>query len=101
MIQPARRCFFRKIARDTAQSHRVVGFTYAADSLHRGIDGSAFSMRFQTNVSRNSLLSVVFSGLVVAFLASSNEGGNIFGPENGVIVMRDELLHVGMFRYLR
>lgn len=97
--------FYAKVNGDTALAHRVASFTHAVDSLHRGIDDSAFTMRFQTYVSRNSSPSVVFSGLVAAFLASAKDslvvGVNIVGPENGVIAMRDERFHARMFRYLR
>jgi adenosine deaminase/adenosine deaminase CECR1 len=97
--------FYAKIDGDTALAHRVASFTHAVDSLHRGIDDSAFTMRFQTYVSRNSSPSVVFSGLVAAFRASAQDplvvGVNIVGPENGVVAMRDERLHARMFRFLR
>jgi len=96
--------FQAKIQKDTAFKPRVAAFLSLVDSIHRGIDDSNFLMRFQTYVSRNSSPSVVYSGLLAAFVASSKDplvvGVNIVGPENGVVALRDERLHARMFRQL-
>jgi len=75
------------------------------DSVHRDIDDTSFVLRFQTYVSRTGSASNVFSGLIAAFKADSLDtlvvGVNIVGAENDYVAMRDEWLHVRMFRFLK
>lgn len=94
-----------KVSFDPVYPVQVGAFTRLVDSVHRGIDDSGFTMRYQTYVSRNSPPSVVFSNLMAAFKAAASDtlivGVNIVGPENEVVAMRDEWLHVRMFLHMR
>jgi len=80
------------------------------DSLHKyheSIDDTAFAMRFQAYVSRNSNPDAVFAKLYGCFDAVKRDksslivGVNIVSPENGIISMRDYWLHIEMFAYLK
>lgn len=97
--------FYRKVVSDTNLSKNVLSFSSQVDTIHLGIDDSLFTMRFQTYVTRTSPPTKVFSGLIAAFEACKRNplivGVNIVGQENSVVAMRDEWLHVRMFRYLR
>ncbi len=96
--------FFGKVNSDAKFRPAYTKFMKLADSIHLGIDDSNFTMRFQTYVSRTASASVVYSGLIAAFNASSYDslivGVNIVGAENDFVAMRDEWLHVRMFQFL-
>lgn len=96
--------FYGKVLKDPAFLPAVKKFTGLVDSVHKGIDDTSFTMRFQTYISRTSSASNVFSGLIAAFKADSTDtlvvGVNIVGAENDFVAMRDEWLHVRMFRFL-
>jgi len=104
-LDSALRSFFDATLKDTTFLPKVTSFTRLVDSIHRGIDDTSFVMRFQTYVSRTGSASNVFSGLIAAFKADSLDtlvvGVNIVGAENDFVAMRDEWLHVRMFRFLK
>lgn len=97
--------FQAKVLNDPNFPPAVRKFTGLVDSIARNIDDTSFAMRFQTYVSRTSSASIVFSGLIAAFKADNTDtlvvGVNIVGAENDFVAMRDEWLHVRMFRFLR
>jgi len=97
--------FFDATIKDAALDSNVRSFTRLVDSVHRDIDDTSFVLRFQTYVSRTGSASNVFSGLIAAFKADSLDtlvvGVNIVGAENDYVAMRDEWLHVRMFRFLK
>ncbi len=97
--------FHERIVSDPGMAAKVDSFSRLVDSVHRGIDDSLFTMRFQTYVTRNAPPTKVFSGLIASFNACMKNalvvGTNIVGPENDVVAMRDEWLHARMFQYLR
>src|SRR5690606_85086 len=70
-----------------------------------GIDDERFTMRYQTYVVRLLNPSQVFSSMVSGFKAAAMSdkivGVNIVGQESAMVSMRDYMLHMKMFRFLK
>ncbi|MDQ2990562.1 MAG: adenosine deaminase [Pseudomonadota bacterium] len=70
-----------------------------------GIDDDNFTMRYQAYVLRLLAPSQVFSSMVAGFKAASQSelvvGVNIVGQESQAVSMRDYMLHMKMFRFLK
>lgn len=73
-------------------------------TVHKGIDGSNFMMRYQTYASRGDNPLQVFTSLYAGFMVASQSplvvGVNIVGPENGIVALQDYTLHMRMYNYL-
>ena len=85
------------------------GYVVMLDSIHKNIDDSSFTMRYQTYATRNNPPSDVFSSLYAAFAAADKSakksklivGVNFVGPENGVVAIKDYTIHMEMIAFLK
>jgi adenosine deaminase len=83
----------------------VDDFVAMVEGAAAGIDDDSFTMRYQTYVVRLLKPSYVFSSMLAGFEAAARGGKivgvNIVGQESQMVSMRDYLLHMKMFRFLK
>ncbi len=100
---------FREIANTISSSKyfksEIQKYINLVNTIHRNIDDSLFTMRFQTYSTRNKEPIKVFTSLFSSFYVAANSsfivGVNIVGPENGLVALKDYKLHMFMFRFLK
>jgi adenosine deaminase/adenosine deaminase CECR1 len=90
---------------DAKFRQNVSDFVNLVDTAAAGIDDDQFTMRYQTYVVRLLPPSLVFSSMLAGFEAAARDnrivGVNIVGQESQMVSMRDYLLHMKMFRFLK
>jgi adenosine deaminase len=99
--------FVKMINSDPVYKPSIENYIAGLYVYHRNIDDSAFTMRFQDCVNRNSSPEDVFTKLYCCFDAVNLDhssllvGVNIVAPENRNTSIHDYWLHMQMFRYLK
>lgn len=97
--------FIDGIKKDVQLNEKLTQYINRPQAMSTGLDDDNFTLRFQSYTSRNNSPSIVFSGLYTAFFAASKNplivGVNLVGPENGIIAMRDYILHMQMIHFLK
>lgn len=90
---------------DAAFNRGVADYVAKIADAAAGIDDDQFTMRYQAYVLRLLAPSQVFSSMVAGFKAASQSelivGVNIVGQESQAVSMRDYMLHMKMFRFLK
>jgi adenosine deaminase len=95
----------RQLGADPKFGKSVNDFVAMVEAAAAGIDDDNFTMRYQTYVVRLFKPSWVFSSMLAGFQAAARGGRivgvNIVGQESQMVSMRDYLLHMKMFRFLK
>jgi len=90
---------------NAAYNKSIDGFVAQINAASEGIDDERFTMRYQNYTLRLLAPSQVFSAMVSSFKAAAKGGRivgvNIVGQESLHVSMRDYLLHMKMFRFLK
>jgi len=103
------RAWMTALDQDPKFKQSVTDFVAKIDEAAAGIDDENFTMRYQTYVLRLLGPSQVFSSMLSGFKAAHNDGKgggkivgvNIVGQESQMVSMRDYMLHMKMFRFLK
>lgn len=99
------RAWMQTLDQDPKFKASIADFVAKIDDAAAGIDDDDFTMRYQTYVLRLLNPSQVFSSMLAGFHAASQSsrivGVNIVGQESQMVSMRDYLLHMKMFRFLK
>ena len=90
---------------NAAYNASIDSFVAQINAASEGIDDERFTMRYQNYTLRLLAPSQVFSAMVSSFKAAAKGGRivgvNIVGQESLHVSMRDYLLHMKMFRFLK
>ncbi|MEM8511377.1 adenosine deaminase [Massilia sp. MP_M2] len=90
---------------NAAYNTSIDTFVAQINAASEGIDDERFTMRYQNYTLRLLAPSQVFSAMVSSFKAAAKGGRivgvNIVGQESLHVSMRDYLLHMKMFRFLK
>jgi adenosine deaminase len=99
------RAWTKQLDADPKFGKSVDDFVAMVEAAAAGIDDDSFTMRYQTYVVRLLKPSSVFSSMLTGFRAAARGGKivgvNIVGQESQMVSMRDYLLHMKMFRFLK
>jgi adenosine deaminase len=90
---------------DPAFQQQIDDYVAKIKAASANVDDENFTMRYQAYVLRLLAPSQVFSAMVAGFKAASQSplivGVNIVGQESMAVSMRDYMLHMKMFRFLK
>ena len=104
-LDDALRAKLAALDKDAAFNKSIDDFVQQIHAASEGIDDERFTMRYQNYTLRLLNPSQVFSAMVSSFKAAAKGGRvvglNIVGQESTHISMRDYLLHMKMFRFLK
>ena len=104
-LDDALRAKLAALDKDAAFNKSIDDFVQQIHAASEGIDDERFTMRYQNYTLRLLNPSQVFSAMVSSFKAAAKGGRvvglNIVGQESTHVSMRDYLLHMKMFRFLK
>ena len=104
-LDDALRAKLAALDKDAAFNKSIDDFVQQIHAASEDIDDERFTMRYQNYTLRLLNPSQVFSAMVSSFKAAAKGGRvvglNIVGQESTHVSMRDYLLHMKMFRFLK